>query len=172
MNQRAPAKHKLLPNACLLRIAMIVSCLLALSPPLGLTQSLGSQEKHSFLPSTTGDPLTVKPIDLPDVNCTVVTFDKTVPEPVLTLLCPPQSIFAPIRVYLKMSWKDSGNVPDVYQDVAVQNNTSTKLRTSKASALVWLKTKKSNEDFQYEWVPFNGVVDFALIVDPQNRRAH
>src|SRR3989442_3963268 len=71
-------------------------------PPVAKKVSQPGSEGN-LLPSRTGEPLTLKPIDLPDIQCSVADWKNTAPKPVLTLLCPPQEVFAPLRVYLKLS---------------------------------------------------------------------
>jgi len=74
-----------------------------------LPVSVGGQEierlrEVSLLPRTTGEALTVVPTDMPDVVCSIVESKLSDPAPSLTVLCPPQDIFAPLHVYLKLSW--------------------------------------------------------------------
>jgi hypothetical protein len=144
------------------RIAAAFSILLALTA--ALADDSAHHEEVSFLPATTGDPLTVKPIDLPDVHCSIVGWDKSGNKPVLTLLCPPKAIFAPLRVYVKLSRTQSGEA-DTYQDIVAQTNAPTKLHTTKRSAWVWLGVRKANQKIRDSWVPFDAVVDVALVED-------
>jgi hypothetical protein len=156
-------------RGALLLAALMVGCLV-LSSSTVAQQS--EQREGSLLPATTGDPLTVKPTDLPDVSCTVARWDKSGSKPVLTLLCPPQAIFAPLRVYVKLSWMQPRNVPHNYQEIIAPANAATKIRTTKISAWVWLGMKEPNRELHYDWIPFDGVVDVALIVDAPNSHRH
>jgi hypothetical protein len=115
------------------------------------------------LPARTGEPLTVKPVDLPDVECTVVQWSET-PKPVLTLLCPPKEVFAPLHIVIKLSWLKPEDAPVKPSAISVVPGTLTKLHTSKTVATVWLSIKQEGKDqAQARWVSFNGVVDVALL---------
>lgn len=133
-------------------------------------QEAKEPEAANFLPPTTGDPLTVKPIDLPDVNCTIVGWKSDADRPVLSLLCPPKAVFAPLRVYVKLSWMHPADVSA--EGIVAPVNAETRIRTNKKSAMVWLKTARSGGILHYEWVPFNGVVDMALIVESSSHKIH
>ena len=135
-------------------------------PMYGQKANLLADEGHS-LPATTGSPLTVKPVDLPDVDCTVVQWSET-PKPVLTLLCPPQEVFAPLRIVIKLSWLKPEDAQVKLSSISVVPGALTKLHTSKTSATVWLSVKEEGKDQpQAKWVSFNGVADVALL--PRNR---
>jgi hypothetical protein len=115
------------------------------------------------LPARTGEPLTVKPVDLPDVECTVVQWSET-PKPVLTLLCPPMEVFAPLRIILKLSWLKPEDAPVKPSTISVVPGTLTKLHTNKTDASVWLSIKEEGKNQpQAKWVSFNGVADVALL---------
>lgn len=128
----------------------------------GQKANLRLDEGHS-LPATTGAPLTVKPVDLPDVDCTVVQWSET-PKPVLTLLCPPQEVFAPLRILIKLSWLKPEDAPVKPSSISVVPGTLTKLHTNKTVAMVWLNIEVEGKNQpQAKWVNFNGVVDVALL---------
>jgi hypothetical protein len=116
------------------------------------------------LPPTTGEPMTVKPIDAPDVPCSVIGWGNTSPKPSLTLLCPPKDLFAPLHVYIKLSWLTTEDVPDYFRDISLLPNEVTKLHTNKAATLIWLNVYDRNKHQRVaRWVSFNGVVDVALL---------
>lgn len=132
----------------------------------GQKANLRTDEGNS-LPVRTGEPLTVKPVDVPDVECTVVQWLET-PKPVLTLLCPPNEIFAPLRIIIKLSWLKPEDAPVKPSAISVVPGTLTKLHTNKTVATVWLSIKEEGKDLpQARWVSFNGVADVALL--PRNR---
>lgn len=120
----------------------------------------------SPLPATTGDPLTIAPIDLPDIDCAIHEWNPSSPKPVLTLLCPPRPVFAPLRVYLKLSWMKPEDVPVDVGKIIARPRELTRIRTNKSAVMVRLAVAGERGQLaQAKWVSFNGVVDVALIKD-------
>jgi hypothetical protein len=151
-----------------------VSSLVLLAAILAyLPVSIGGQEierpgESGLLPRTTGEPLTVVPTDMPDVVCSVADW-KTVPEPALTVLCPPEDTFAPLHVFLKLSWLKPQDVPASVRGIIAAPKTPTKLRANKTAIWVWLGVQESSGGApRTTWVAFNGVVDMALLTLPSN----
>ena len=142
------------------------------SPPLPSQERSKQTGSQSFLPSTTGDPLTLNPVDAPDVLCATMAWNNSGPKPTLALLCPPKEIFAPVRVYIKLSWLRPSDVPAYSKHISASPNWPTKLRTSKTAALVWLNVyEDGRKDPIPRWVGFNGVVDVALITERAKTQA-
>ena len=125
------------------------------------------QNEGNSLPATTGEPLTITPVDMPDVDCVVQGWTGDGPKPakpVLTLLCPPGQVYAPLRVLIKLSWMKPEDAPVNPIDILVMPGAATKIRTCKTAALVWLQVRaKEGGQPQSVWVSFNGVVDVALL---------
>jgi hypothetical protein len=122
------------------------------------------QNEGGFLPTTTGEALTLTPLDMPDVDCVVQQWKADWPNPVLTLLCPPGQVFAPLRVLIKLSWMKREDAHVSPMDILALPGAATKIRTSKTAAVVWLQVrKKGGGQPQSAWVSFNGVVDVALL---------
>jgi len=140
-----------------------------------LPVSVGGQEierlrEVSLLPRTTGEALTVVPTDMPDVVCSIVESKLSDPAPSLTVLCPPQDIFAPLHVYLKLSWLKPADIPASARSVIATPKTPTRLRTNKSVIWVWLGVReKPSDDIRRMWVTFNGVADIALLTLPRER---
>jgi len=148
----------------ILGLAISLVCIWGISAIdlFGQKANLRTDEGES-LPARTGEPLTVKPVDLPDVECTVVQWSET-PKPVLTLLCPPKEVFAPLRIVIKLSWLKPEDAPVKPAAISVVPGTLTKLHTNKTVATVWLSIKEEGKDqAQAKWVSFNGVADVALL---------
>ena len=122
-------------------------------------------EPAAVLPKTTGEPLTVKPVDRPDLACTIMAWDTSGRMPTLKLLCPPDDTFAPLRVYLKLSWQDEKDLPDDYHNIMARPKTRTLLRTTKDAALVRLEVANAEGQARIRWISFTGVVDVALLSD-------
>jgi len=137
-------------------------------PPGSAQEKPAAERTAQFLPSTLGKPLTVVPIDMPDVECQVLEWKKslnTAAGPTLTLLCPPEKVFAPLRVLIKLAWlerqkKDTRADPE---DILVVPGEITRLRTRKESAFVQLDSLGANGKAQKRWVPFTAVADVALL---------
>ncbi len=126
----------------------------------------------SPLPVRTGDALTIAPVDLPDVDCSIQEWNTRSREPQITLLCPPVNVFAPIRVYLKLSWLKPEDVPEDVGRIVALPNTSTRIRTNKKAVSVRLNVAGEPAKGQpAKWVDFTGVVDVALITDSRRSRA-
>jgi hypothetical protein len=122
------------------------------------------QNEGNSLPATTGEALTITPVDMPDVDCVVQRWKGDGPKPVLTLLCPPGQVFAPLRVLIKLSWMKPEDAPVNPIDILALPGAATKIRTCKTAALVWLQVRKrEGGQPQSVWVSFNGVVDVALL---------
>ncbi|HKZ78317.1 MAG TPA: hypothetical protein VJ124_08325 [Pyrinomonadaceae bacterium] len=138
---------------------------LAVAPLGGQTPSQ-TDEQANPLPATTGEPLTIAPVDLPDIDCSIQEWNPGRPKPLLTLLCPPEAVFAPVRVYLRLSWMRPDDVPSDVARIVARPKRSTKMRTNKSAVMVRLEVSaQTGQHAQTRWVGFNGVVDVALIMD-------
>ncbi len=153
--------------AAVLLLAATSAALLAFAPISVLAQKASQPgNEENFLPAGTGQPVTLKPRDLPDIQCSVVKWDSTAPKPTLTLLCPPEEVFSPLRVYIQLSWLKPEEVPDNVLHILASPKTHTKLRTSKKAAWVRLKVSANAEERpQEKWVSFTGLVNVALLTE-------
>lgn len=127
-----------------------------------------AERSTQFLPSSLGEPFTVVPIDMPDVECQVLEWNKKLNDaagPTLTLLCPPEQIFAPLRVLIKLSWldQDEKEPPVDPEKILVVLGEKTRLRARKDSAFVHLDLLDANGKPHKGWIPFTGVADVALL---------
>jgi len=140
-------------------------------PPIRVDgQESPRPSRASLLPPTTGEPLTVAPEDMPDVSCSVVEWKVGGPMPTLTVLCPPDDVFAPLHVYLKLSWLKPEHIPASVRNVMVTTKTPIRLRTNKSATWVWLELREKQGDApRRTWVAFNGVADVALLTLPPKR---
>ena len=99
-----------------------------------------------------------------DVSCSVIDWSAKASKPALTVLCPPEEVFAPVHVYLKVSWLNENEVPAYARTIHVQARALTKLRTDKSALRVWLGVReKQDTAVRGKWVAFTGVVDLALL---------
>ena len=117
-------------------------------------------------PARTEDspPFVPRPTKRADAQCSVVAWNITLPKPTLMLLCPPEAVFAPLRVYVKFSWARAEDVPDNYLNIMAPSRTPTKMRTNEREILVRLKIyEKGKGKPQAKWVSFNRLVGIALV---------
>ena len=84
--------------------------------------------------------------------------------PTLAVICPPQNVFAPLHVHLKLSWLKPEDVPLSARGIGAPEKTLIKIRTNKSIAWVWLEVRERQGAIPHRtWVAFNGVVDIALL---------
>ena len=151
-------------QALLLAIGSML--VLVLSVPPAILSQAGRQTgpEANFLPPTTGEPLTIKPLDMEDIDCTVAQWAPASKRSVLTLICPPNTVFSPIRVLIKLSWMKPGDAPISPERILAPVGTVTKIRTKNTLAEIWLPVEKDRKDTSRQsWVGFNAVVDVALL---------
>ena len=166
-----PGKGRLSANgtgrAIIVRLLLLILLAADLLPGQAPAKSGGQAE---LLPATTGEPLTLVPTDLPDIECAVQEWNPAGPKPVLKLLCPPAAVFAPLRVYLHLSWMKPEEVPADVSRIIARPRGLTKIRTNKSAVMVWLDVAgEAGRPSQARWVGFTGVVDVALIKDSRRR---
>lgn len=124
----------------------------------------------NLLPPARGEALTLTPNDMPDISCSVAQWKDDLATPTLAVICPPANVFAPIHVYLKLSWLRAEDVPPVARGITVAEKALVKVRTNRSSAWVWLGVREKQGGAPHRaWVAFNGVVDMALLTLPRRR---
>src|SRR5215472_1480199 len=127
-------------------------------------QEITRRDQVQFLPPSTGEALTLAPNDMPDINCSILDWKDDSPKPTLAVLCPPQDTFAPVYLYLKLSWLKSEDVPSLVRSITAQAKTLTKIRTTKSAAWVVLGVKENGTASPRQiWLAFNAVADIALL---------
>jgi hypothetical protein len=144
-------------------ISVVAVCLVAPRSAFGQSERQVENQPHS-LPPTIGEPLTIKPLDMEDIDCVVAEWQPAARMPVLTLICPPNAVFSPMRVLIKFSWMKLSDIPANPDYILASAGTSTKIRTTKTAVQIWLPLdNKGKGDARQSWVPFNAVVDVALL---------
>jgi hypothetical protein len=157
------------PNRRILQSLLVAigsMLVVVLSAPPSIFSQAGRQSgaEANFLPPTTGEPLTIKPLDMQDIDCTVAQWAPASKRSVLTLICPPNTVFSPIRVLIKLSWMKPDDAPVSPERILAPVGTLTKIRTKNTLAEIWLPVEKDRKDTpQQSWVGFNAVVDVALL---------
>jgi hypothetical protein len=127
-------------------------------------QEISRRDRVHLLPPPTGEALTLVPDNMPDINCSILDWKDDSPKPTLAVLCPPQDTFAPVYLFLKLSWLKSEDVPSTVRNITAAAKTVIKIRTTKSAAWVWLGVKeKADASPRRTWVAFNAVADIALL---------
>jgi len=112
------------------------------------------------------DPSASPPATVPnnaDIKCAIVEWNPDASTPKLTLLCPPLEVFAPLRVYLTLSWEKPEQVPRDYRKIIASPKTPTKMRSTRKGVFVWLKVQRNHEgEPPVRWVSFNYLVGIGL----------
>jgi hypothetical protein len=165
--------HKRITRLCfvmLLTAFALISGALANSSSGNGGQEITRRNQVYLLPPSTGEALTLVPKDMPDINCSILDWKDDPPKPALAVLCPPQDTFAPVYLYLKLSWLKSEDVPSSVRSITAPAKTVIKIRTSKSVAWVWLGVKeKSDAPPRWTWVAFNALADIALLTLPSKQ---
>ena len=156
-------KTRLHPGLLLTGATVIVICLVA-------PWSLWSQSEHrvqsegDLLPAGKGEPLTVVPLNMQGIDCMVAEWNASARVPVLTLICPPNTVFSPLRVLIKFSWMKPEDERISPENILAPAGALTKIRTNKTAAQIWLQVdEKGKHDSRGTWIGFNAVVDVALL---------
>lgn len=127
-------------------------------------QDTSVQDDVNLMPPPTGEALTLVPRDMPEIGCEVLKWNDQPPAPTLAILCPPQSIFAPLHVYLKLSWLKPEDVPFCSHEITAQARSLTKIRTNQSATWVWLDVRGRKGVASHKtWVAFNAIEDVALL---------
>jgi hypothetical protein len=99
-----------------------------------------------------------------EIRCSIIEWENNAPKPLLTVVCPPPQVFAPLRVFLKFSWLDTKDVPKEAAKVVAEPRTETKIMLGKGDIKVFLKISKGGDDTGKEkWMAFNALQGFTII---------
>jgi hypothetical protein len=133
-------------------------------------QEITRHDQVQLLPPSTGEALTLAPNNMPDINCSILEWKDDSPKPTLSVLCPPQDTFAPVYLFLKLSWLKPEDVPSSARSITAAAKMVTKIRTTKSAAWVWLGVKEKVDAASHgTWVAFNAVADIALLTLPSKQ---
>jgi hypothetical protein len=162
---RATSRRKSGAYSGLLRVGVgVIVAFLAAPRPISSQSEPKDPIEGSLLPATTGEPLTITPLDTKSIDCIVADWRPIPTRPVLTLICPPSTVFAPLRVLIKFSWMKTQDVPANHEHILAPAGSPTKIRTNKTAVQVWLQVDEKGEGKpQSTWIGFNAVVDVALL---------
>jgi hypothetical protein len=150
-------------------LLLLILLLIVIAAPLGGQTRGPIDQEVSALPATTGAPLTIVPVDRPDIDCSIQEWNATGPKPYLKLLCPPEAVYAPVRVYLKLSWMKAEDVVKDIDRIIARRKQLTRIRSNQNVVMVRMEVSQGKDHPQVKWVDFNGVMDVALITDARGR---
>lgn len=151
-------------NGGLTRSFLFLTCLVCFGVGFNSAQETSIHAEAHVLPPATGKALTLAPRDLPDIGCSVLKWKEQSSTPTLAILCPPQNIFAPLHVYVRLSWLKPEDVPSSAHEITAQTSSLTKIRTNQSAIWVWLDLRERQGVPSHKaWVVFNAVEDFALL---------
>jgi hypothetical protein len=95
----------------------------------------------------------------PDMKCAVVEWIAPPPKPSLVVVRPPDEVFAPLRLYFKLSWKRDADVPGDLQIIATPKAMTKKHWNMQGDYQVLLRAERKNEHgARPAWVKFNDLV--------------
>jgi hypothetical protein len=103
------------------------------------------------------------------VTCQVVEWNvRGEPLPQLTLACPPEGIFTPVRVYFVLSWGEKKDLPKDWAQVSDAQGYEARMRQGRKGIEVELKIyDKQKKERQRQWVLFTHLVRQAIL-EPDN----
>lgn len=139
---------------------------LALLPAAQLHGQVGPQQKLV----ENRDPARATPPSLAtagELKCAVVEWKADQPKPALTVACPPEDVFAPLRLYLGLSWEQAEERDPRAAMVVALPKTPVRVRFTPAEAQVRLKVlgpdgKKPRE----AWIPFGEITRIGFATEP------
>jgi hypothetical protein len=98
------------------------------------------------------------------MKCAIVQWTQEPPRPALVVVCPPEEVFAPLRIYFKLSWKRDEDLPRNFQALMGPAKTQTKMHwNSQGDYQVLLQPKqKDGRASHREWVNFTDLAGVYL----------
>lgn len=101
------------------------------------------------------------------ISCSVAIYDYTPVRPVLHLICPERSVFAPLRVHLTLSWKDAAQVPLSMRSMLVDTNSAVRFKSrgiGDSSAELTLQAPNASHPIK-QWIKFTAVTVGLVLPD-------
>jgi len=99
------------------------------------------------------------------LKCSIVAWNPEKPRPVLKVLCPPEAVFAPLRIKLGFSWLSEKDIPDFVEKIVAPFGSLTQISVNSEEALVWLRVRQPGKERE-QWVRFNDVQSISLVTEP------
>jgi len=111
---------------------------------LGPNEVVQPSLRRAFKPSGTSIP------------CSVVSYQLAESKPMISLLCPAVQISAPLRVYLKLAWKDIGDASHFLGQKLVKIGSSANLRSKTGQSRIELTYQNEGDQIsRKQWFNVN-----------------
>lgn len=142
------------------------TCLLLLCLSGSITRSQPSHSQQegslSFQPVAAFQKNPKRPL-----NCAVVRWNKGPEKPVLTLICPPEEVFAPLRVVFGLSWSQPTDIPPQVGNVTLSPGDLVRFRLDSKDAHVLVPVRRAvDRQTERGWLRFTAVVQVGLVTEP------
>jgi hypothetical protein len=97
-----------------------------------------------------------------------VEWNDAPPKPTLTVVCPPEEVFAPLRLYLGLSWEQpEKHVADGAETIVAVPKSAVRVRFTPTEAQVRLRVFRSGgKKPQETWVRFDEICKIGFAVEP------
>jgi hypothetical protein len=123
--------------------------------PDNSTQPTGSASPPASWP----DPSIVDIRRSRDLKCSVVQWTSEPPRPALVVVCPPEEVFAPLRLFFKLSWRQDADVPGNFQALLAQPKIETKMHwTDRGDYHILLQVEGKHGRSDRKWIHFNDLI--------------
>jgi hypothetical protein len=105
-----------------------------------------------------------------NLKCAVEEWIAERPKPSLVVVCPPDDVFAPLRLYFKLSWRRDADVPENVQIIAERKSMIKMHWNSHGDFQVLLPTeRKDQRGHRPEWINFNNLVGVYIMSADRTR---
>jgi len=94
------------------------------------------------------------------ISCTVMKLDKARAVPILHLLCPAKQVFAPLRVYMQVSWNELKEVPQSVDELALPSVVN--MRSNHSEIDVQMDVDQDGKHSR-QWFAFTNLVGLGLV---------
>ena len=159
------------------RMILLGCALVFLYASLGHAQIQGPTEKQAALPmptKETGNHLRERNTSSPArsvgaraLKCKLVDWKNEAPNPVLTFACPPESVYAPLRIYFVFSWERSEEMPINAGNIVAAPKSLTRVDFRQTEAMIWLKVSENGEKkLRDQWVRFTSITKIGVSFEP------
>ncbi|HYX54076.1 MAG TPA: hypothetical protein VE783_11545 [Candidatus Limnocylindrales bacterium] len=161
--------------------ALWISSLFALCIVTAQAQVIVEQKASCFSPACTDVPVTSNAPIFPSkptngkwevedykrskdasISCAIVKYQAD-NKPQVHLLCPGPEIYAPLRVYLALTWNEAKDVPSSLKNLQVDTNAAVRFKSRPGNPMAELTLRDAARS-QKEWVSFNKI-NVSLVLE-------
>jgi hypothetical protein len=159
------------------RMKLLGCALVFLCASMGNAQIQAPTEKKTALPmptKETGNRMRegntsspARPVGARALKCELLDWKNEAPSPVLTVACPPEGVYAPLRIYFGFSWERLEEVPSNAGNIVAAPKTLTRVDFRQTEALIWLKVSENGErKLREQWVRFTSITKIGVSSEP------